>query len=75
MVKYNSRPSTEALGIEVENRHDLTEGDVQNIRETLLQFDEVTGTDDWMRDSTEKWCKKQAIYNALDGIYWHCQWG
>ena len=65
MVKYNSRPSAEALSIEVENRHDLTEGDVQAIRETLLQFDEVTGTDDWMRDSTEKWCKKQAIYNAL----------
>jgi replicative DNA helicase len=65
IVKYNSSPSKEALGIEVENRHDLTEGDVQNIRETLLTFDEVTGTDDWMLDSTEKWCKKQAIYNAL----------
>ena len=65
MVKYNSRPSVEALGIEVENRHDLTETEVQSIRETLLVFDEVTGTDDWMMDSTEKWCKKQAIYNAL----------
>ena len=65
MVKYNSRPSKEALGIEVENRSDLTETEVQSIRETLLQFEEVTGTDDWMRDSTEKWCKKQAIYNAL----------
>ena len=65
MVKYNSRPSAEALGIEVENRQDLTETEVQSIRETLLVFDEVTGTDDWMIDSTEKWCKKQAIYNAL----------
>ena len=65
MVKYNSRPSKEALGIEVEARHDLSETDAQNIRETLLTFDEVTGTDEWMRDSTEKWCKKQAIYNAL----------
>lgn len=65
IVKYNSSPSKEALAIEVENRHDLTESDVQNIRETLLTFDEVVGTDDWMLDSTEKWCKKQAIYNAL----------
>ena len=65
MVKYNSRPSAEALGIEVENRHDLTETEVQGIRETLMVFEEVTGTDDWMIDSTEKWCKKQAIYNAL----------
>ena len=54
MVKYNSRPSVEALGIEVENRHDLTETEVQGIRETLMVFDEVTGTDDWMMDSTEK---------------------
>ena len=65
MVKYNSRPSKEALGIEVEARSDLTESEVQNLRETLLVFDEVTGTDQWMMDSTEKWCKKQAIYNAL----------
>jgi len=65
MVKYNSRPSVEALGIEVENRNSLTETEVQGIRETLLSFEEVTGTDDWMLDSTEKWCKKQAIYNAL----------
>ena len=65
MVKYNSRPSSEALGIEVESRHDLSETDVQNLREMLLVFEPVTGTDEWMLDSTEKWCKKQAIYNAL----------
>ena len=65
MVKYNTRPSVEALGIEVENRSDLTEGDIKNLRESLLEFDDVTGTDQWMVDSTENWCKKQAIYNAL----------
>ena len=65
MVKYNSRPSTEALGIEVENRTDLTEQEIVGIRENLLQFESVTGTDQWMMDTTEKWCKKQAIYNAL----------
>ena len=47
MVKYNSRPSTEALGIEVENRNDLTETEIQSIRENLLEFEKVTGTDDW----------------------------
>ena len=65
MVKYNSRPSTEALGIEVDSRTDLSEGEVRSIRETLIEFPEVTGTDEWMLDSTEAWCKKQAIYNAL----------
>jgi replicative DNA helicase len=65
MVKYNSRPSKEALGIEVEDRNSLTETEVHDIRNILSTFDEVTGTDEWMTDSTEKWCKKQAIYNAL----------
>ena len=65
MVKYNARPSKEALGIEVEARNNLSETDVQNIRTILLSFDDVTGTDEWMQDTTEKWCKKQAIYNAL----------
>ena len=65
MVKYNARPSKEALGIEVEARNNLSETDVQNIRTILSSFDDVTGTDQWMEDSTENWCKKQAIYNAL----------
>ncbi len=65
MVKYNARPSKEALGIEVEARNNLSETDVQNIRTILSSFDDVTGTDEWMQDTTEKWCKKQAIYNAL----------
>ena len=65
MVKYNARPSKEALGIEVEGRNSLSEGEVQSIRTILSDFEDVTGTDDWMLDSTEKWCKKQAIYNAL----------
>ena len=65
MVKYNARPTKEALGIEVESRNSLSESDVQNIRTILSTFEDVTGTDQWMEDSTEKWCKKQAIYNAL----------
>ena len=65
MVKYNSRPSAEALGIEVESRTDLSETEVQSLRETLMVFEAVTGTDQWMLDTTEQWCKKQAIYNAL----------
>ncbi|MAA92066.1 MAG: DNA primase [Gammaproteobacteria bacterium] len=65
MVKYNTRPSKEALGIEVEARNNLAETEVQNIRTILTSFDDVTGTDEWMQDTTEKWCKKQAIYNAL----------
>ena len=65
MAKYNTRPSIPALSIEVETRTDLTGEQVEGMRTTLRDFDPVTGTDDWMMDSTENWCKKQAIYNAL----------
>ena len=65
IVKYNSQASVEAISIEVENRADLTEEQVVGIRGTLQDFPEVSGTDEWMIDSTESWCRKQAIYNAL----------
>jgi len=65
IVKYNSNVTVQALSIEVEQRTDLSDSDVKTIRTILEDFDAVTGTDEWMIDSTEKWCKKQAIYNAL----------
>ena len=65
IVKYNSNVTVQALGIEVESRTDVTDSDIKTIRAILDNFDAVTGTDEWMIDSTEKWCKKQAIYNAL----------
>ena len=63
--KYNSRPSKEALGIEIEKLNNLSEMEVQSIRDMLKSFDDVSGTDNWMIDSTETWCKDQAVYNAL----------
>ena len=65
IVKYNSNVTVQALSIEVEQRTDVTDSDIKTIRTILDDFDAVTGTDEWMIDSTEKWCKKQAIYNAL----------
>ena len=65
IVKYNSNVTVQALSIEVEQRTDVSDSDIKTIRTILDDFDAVTGTDEWMIDSTEKWCKKQAIYNAL----------
>ena len=65
IVKYNSNVTVQALSIEVEQRTDMSDSDIKTIRTILEDFDPVTGTDEWMIDSTEKWCKKQAIYNAL----------
>jgi len=63
--KYNTRPTVEALSIEIDQRVDLMEDQVKSLRSTLSNFEEVVGTDEWMEDSTEQWCKQRAIYNAL----------
>ena len=65
MVKYNETPSIDALRIEIDSRLDLTEDVVRSISNTFDDFSIPESSTEWMIDSTEKWCKKQAIYNAL----------
>jgi len=65
MVKYNTKPSIESLKIEIDSRLDLTEDASRSISQMFSDFDSPEVSTDWMIDSTEKWCKKQAIYNAL----------
>ena len=53
------------LNIEVDNRTDLTETEVKEIRE-LNGFLTNTPVDyQWLMDTTEKWCRDRAIYLAL----------
>jgi len=66
---YNAVPSKDAVKIEISNRTDVTEEQVKSANEIL---DSVNGDDtnqDWLVNSTEKFCKDKAIYNAiLDSI-------
>jgi len=65
IVKYGSAITIEALNIEVDNRTDLTETEVKEIRE-LNGFLTNTPVDyQWLMDTTEKWCRDRAIYLAL----------
>jgi len=65
IVKYNSSITIEALNIETENRTDLTESEVKEIREINNSFIETVVENQWLIDSTEKWCRDRAIYLAL----------
>ena len=65
IVKYNSSITIEALNIETENRTDLTESEVKEIREINNSFTETVVENQWLIDSTEKWCRDRAIYLAL----------
>lgn len=65
IVKYGSAITTEALKIEVENRTDISEGEIQDIRSLINQFNDSPVEHQWILDTTEKWCRDRAIYLAL----------
>jgi len=65
IVKYGSAITIEALSIEVENRTDLSESEIKDIRETNSSLDNSPVESKWLLDTTEKWCRDRAIYLAL----------
>ena len=65
IVKYGSSITIEALNIETENRTDLNEEEVKQVREINNSFVDSVVENQWLLDSTEKWCRDRAIYLAL----------
>lgn len=62
---YNKLPTKNVILIESEKRTDLNEETFKEIKSYLSTFDDISYNYDWLVDSTEKWCKDRAIYNAL----------
>ena len=65
IVKYGSSITIEALNIETENRNDLTDSEVKEVRDINNSLTDDVVENQWLIDSTEKWCKERAIYLAL----------
>lgn len=65
IVKYGSAITIEALNIEVENRTDLNETEIKEIREINKSLNNSIVDKQWLLDITEKWCRDRAIYLAL----------
>ena len=65
IVKYGSAITIEALNIETENRSDLTEDEIKEVREINNSLTDSVVENQWLIDSTEKWCRDRAIYLAL----------
>jgi replicative DNA helicase len=65
IVKYGSAITIEALNIEIENRTDLTEDQVKEVREINKSLNDFPVENQWLLDTTEKWCRDRAIYLAL----------
>lgn len=67
IMKYNQQPTFDALEIEVDNIRGTTDDTVKSIKETLngLKDDADPTNEDWLVDSTEKFCQEKAVYNAI----------
>ena len=65
IVKYGSSITIEALNIEIENRTDLSDSEVKEIREISKLLHNSIVDERWLLDTTEKWCRDRAIYLAL----------
>ena len=65
IVKYGSAITIEALNIEVENRTDLTEDQIKEVREINNYLNDSPVEKQWLLDTTERWCRDRAIYLAL----------
>ena len=63
--KYDKRASQEILSIEVKNRSDLNETEYREVQQVIDGCVEEEINQEWLSDTTEKWCKDRAIYLAL----------
>jgi replicative DNA helicase len=64
--KYNALPTVDAITITVQNDKRINEREFTKIVETLTGIDDdVEVNTSWLLESTEKFCKDQAVYNAI----------
>ena len=63
--KYNELPTKEVLTIEIEKRSDINEDSFKSVTHLISCLDESPVENEWLIDTTEKWCRDRAIYLAL----------
>ena len=63
--KFNKPATKDILKIEIGNRTDLSEVDLKNVNELINGFSKDESHDEWLIQSTEKFCKDRAVYNAI----------
>jgi len=63
--KYETTPEPNALKIEVEKRRDISEEIYREVESFIDNLDRDQYNEDWLVETTEKWCKERAIYLAL----------
>ena len=66
---YKNPPTKETISIELSKRRDLTEDELRGINDIVALLNNDKVDQQWLLDTTEKWCKDRAVHNAvIDGI-------
>jgi len=66
VIKYNSRPTREAIGIEIESSTNISEEEHKRSMELVRNLVEPEPvTMDWLLESTESFCQERAVFNAV----------
>ncbi len=68
--KYNALPTKSSLEIEIDTRRDLNEDDIRHVLGVVKELENDKDINfDWLVETTEKFCKDKAVYNAIvEGI-------
>ena len=67
--KYKNLPTKESILIELGNRKDINEEEHKIVKELVTSLNNEEVEQQWLLDTTEKFCKDRAVHNAvLDGI-------
>lgn len=67
--KYNNLPTKDAMLIELNQRKDINEEELNHIKDYVNQIENTEPDVQWLTETTEKFCKDRAVHNAvLSGI-------
>lgn len=64
-TKYNKLPTKEVLRVQVVQRRDLTENEVESAYEKIESLNSDIPSNEWLLEKTEKFCKDKSVYNAI----------
>lgn len=67
---YNQLPTKDALKVEIDNSDKFNDDQYQAAMEIIpVLFDQDQSDQEWLLNTTEKWCQDRAIHNAImEGI-------
>lgn len=63
--KYNNLPTKEALTIEIDDNAKMSDEEFSQCSSLISELDPENSDNQWLIDTTEKWCQDRAIYNAI----------